>query len=55
MGVWEIMFLARAYGRAEYRYIEMLLTAAALHWIMSIALELVRSRLERHYGRGFHR
>jgi len=55
MGVWEIMFLARAYGRAEYRYIEMLLTAAALYWVMSIAFELVQTRLERYYAKGFHR
>ncbi len=55
MGVWEIMFLARAYGRAEYRYIEMLLTAAALYWIMSIGFELVQARLERYYGKGFRR
>lgn len=36
LGVWEIMFLARSYGRAEYRYLEMLLAAAGMYWILSI-------------------
>jgi len=53
MGVWELMFLARSYGRAEYRYIEMLLTAAVLYWVLSISFELVQARIERHFGRGF--
>jgi polar amino acid transport system permease protein len=53
MGVWEVMYLARTYGRAEYRYIEMLLTAALIYWAMSICFELVQARIERHYGRGF--
>ncbi|QVK33258.1 amino acid ABC transporter permease [Pseudomonas syringae] len=53
MGVWEVMFLAQSYGRSSYRYIEMLTTAAALYWIMSIGLELLQSRLERHYGKAY--
>ncbi|TDV51181.1 amino acid ABC transporter membrane protein (PAAT family) [Pseudomonas graminis] len=53
MGVWEVMFLAQSYGRSSYRYIEMLTTAAVLYWLMSIGLELIQLRLERHYGKGF--
>lgn len=52
MGLWELNFLAQSYGRATYRYMEMLLTAAAIYWLMSIVLELVQTRLERRYGRG---
>jgi polar amino acid transport system permease protein len=52
MGVWELMFLARSYGRAEYRYIEMLLTAAVIYWALSIGFELIQARLERYYGKG---
>ncbi len=52
MGLWELNFLAQSYGRATYRYMEMLLTAAAIYWSMSIVLELVQARLERYYGRG---
>lgn len=53
MGVWEIMFLAQSYGRANYRYIEMLTTAAALYWVLSIGFELIQARLEQHFGKGF--
>ncbi|WP_259754914.1 amino acid ABC transporter permease [Pseudomonas sp. GCEP-101] len=53
MGVWEVMFLAQSYGRASYRYIEMLSAAALLYWLMSIGLELIQARLERHYGRAY--
>ncbi|MES2907274.1 MAG: amino acid ABC transporter permease [Pseudomonadota bacterium] len=53
MGVAEIMFLAQAYGRSTYRYLEMLTTAALIYWIMSLAFEILQSRLEAHYGKGF--
>ncbi len=55
MGVWELMFLARSYGRSEYRFIEMLLAAAVIYWLLSIGFELIQTRIERYYGRGFHR
>jgi polar amino acid transport system permease protein len=51
MGLWELNFLAQSYGRATYRYMEMLLTAAVIYWILSIALELVQYRLELKFGR----
>ncbi len=47
MGLWEVMFLAQSYGRASYRYVEMLLTAAMLYWLMSIVLEFGQALLER--------
>ncbi|MBO1540661.1 amino acid ABC transporter permease [Pseudomonas sp. OA65] len=53
MGVWEVMFLAQSYGRSSYRYIEMLTTAAIIYWLMSIALELIQARMERHYGKAY--
>ncbi|SFH23114.1 amino acid ABC transporter permease [Pseudomonas sp. NFACC45] len=53
MGVWEVMFLAQSYGRSSYRYIEMLTTAAIIYWLMSIALELIQTRMERHYGKAY--
>jgi polar amino acid transport system permease protein len=51
MGVWELMVLARSYGRSEYRYIEMLLSAAVIYWALSIGFELIQARLERYYGK----
>ncbi|SDN73857.1 amino acid ABC transporter membrane protein, PAAT family [Pseudomonas arsenicoxydans] len=53
MGVWEVMFLAQSYGRSSYRYIEMLTTAAVIYWVMSIGLELLQARMERHYGKAY--
>lgn len=53
MGVTEIMFVAQSYGRASYRYIEMLTTAAAIYWFLSIMFELVQARLESHFGKGY--
>ena len=55
MGVWELMFVARTAGRAEFRHLEMLITAAILYWILSIGLELVQVRLEAYYGKGHKR
>ena len=51
MGVWEIMFLAQSFGRSSYRYLEMLTTAAAIYWVLSIVFEIVQARLEAHFGR----
>jgi polar amino acid transport system permease protein len=52
MGLWELNFLAQSYARATFHYMEMLLCAAAIYWLMSIAFELVQARLERRFGRG---
>ena len=52
MGVWELMYLARAHGRAEFRYIEMLITAAIIYWVISIVFELTQARIEAYYGKG---
>jgi polar amino acid transport system permease protein len=52
MGLWELNFLAQSYARASYHYMEMLISAAAIYWLMSICFELVQARLERRFGRG---
>jgi polar amino acid transport system permease protein len=51
VGVWELMFLARTQGRAEFKHLEMLITAAIIYWILSVAFEFVQSRIEAHYGK----
>lgn len=51
IGVWELMFLARTMGRADFRHLEMLITAAVLYWILSIVLERVQARLEHRFDR----
>jgi polar amino acid transport system permease protein len=52
MGLWELNFLAQSYARASYRYMEMLITAALIYWLLSIVFELVQYRLERRFGKG---
>ncbi|OWO89565.1 amino acid ABC transporter permease [Rhizobium esperanzae] len=51
IGVWELMFLARTLGQSTFNHMEMLISAAVIYWIMSIGLELIQSRIERHFAR----
>jgi len=51
VGVWEIMYLARTQGQAEFRHIEMLITASMIYWLLSISLELIQAQIERYFGR----
>ncbi|SCM75985.1 putative amino-acid ABC transporter permease protein YckJ [uncultured Pleomorphomonas sp.] len=53
MGLWELNFLAQSYGRSTYHYMEMLLTAAFIYWLLSILFELVQHRLEVRFGRAY--
>lgn len=55
MGVWELMYLARTYGRAEFKYMEMLISAALIYWMLSAVFEVIQARIERHYGKSLHR
>ena len=50
VGVWDLMFVARAQGRAEFRMLEMLITASLIYWFLSIILELLQARIERRYN-----
>jgi len=52
MGLWELNFLAQSYARSSFRYMEMLLAAALIYWILSVGFEVVQFRLERRFGRG---
>ncbi|NIR32500.1 MAG: amino acid ABC transporter permease [Gammaproteobacteria bacterium] len=52
IGVMELTFLAKTAGRAEFRHLEMLITAAILYWIISFIFEMVQARIERYYGKG---
>jgi polar amino acid transport system permease protein len=52
MGLWELNFLAQSYARASFHYMEMLIAAAAIYWLLSIVFEMVQFRLERRFGQG---
>ncbi|AYG76835.1 amino acid ABC transporter permease [Rhizobium sp. CCGE532] len=51
LGVWELTFLARTIGQPTFHHMEMLITASLIYWIMSACLEVLQSRLERHFAR----
>ncbi|ANW03047.1 amino acid ABC transporter permease [Bradyrhizobium icense] len=51
IGVWELTFLARTVGQDSFHHMEMLISVAIIYWLMSICLELVQSRIERHFAR----
>jgi polar amino acid transport system permease protein len=52
LGAWELMYMARTHGRAEFKYMEMLIAAALIYWGMSAVFELVQNRIERRFGKG---
>ncbi len=52
VGVWELTFLAKTQGRAEFKHLEMLITASIVYWIISISFETIQTRIRRHYGKG---
>jgi len=51
VGVWDIMFIARTQGRADFKILEMLITASIIYWVMSMLLELLQNRIESHYAK----
>lgn len=55
VGVWELTFLAKTQGRAEFKHLEMLITASLVYWAMSICFEMAQARIEAHYGKGDRR
>jgi polar amino acid transport system permease protein len=52
LGLQELNFLAQSYGRTSFHYVEMLASAAAIYWLLSLVFELAQARLERRFGRG---
>jgi polar amino acid transport system permease protein len=51
VGVWDIMFIARTQGRADFKILEMLITASIIYWILSMVLEIVQQKIEKYYGK----
>lgn len=51
VGVWDLMFLSRTIGRADFKILEMLITASIVYWVLSIVLELVQKRVEAHFSK----
>ena len=52
VGVWDLTYRAKTAGRAEFKHLEMLITAALIYWLLTIVLEIFQTRIEQHYGKG---
>lgn len=52
LGAWDLMYMARTHGKAEFKYMEMLITAALIYWALSASFEVIQSRIEKRYGKG---
>ena len=52
IGVQELLWRARIEGSANFRSLEMYLTAALIYWILTMVLSLAQDRLEKRMARG---
>ena len=52
VGVWELTRTAQVLGKRDFQVFEFLIAAAVIYWVMSVAFEVVQSRLEAYYGKG---
>jgi len=52
MGVMELFNVARIQARTEFKFFEMLISAAIFYWVISIVFEAIQARIEAHYGKG---
>ena len=55
MGIWELTFRANRLARQQSKFIEMLLLAALLYWILTIISSWLESRLERKLAEAYER
>jgi polar amino acid transport system permease protein len=55
LGAWELMYMARTHGRAEFKYIEMLISAAMIYWALSITFETTQARFVAYFGKSERR
>jgi polar amino acid transport system permease protein len=53
--VWEILWRAQRVGRANFKNLEALLTAALFYWIITIIFTVVQGRVETYVARGERR
>ncbi|WP_419905963.1 amino acid ABC transporter permease [Kiloniella sp.] len=52
LGAWELMYMARLHGRAEFKNMEMMITAALIYWMLSMSMEYFQAKIERKFGKG---
>jgi polar amino acid transport system permease protein len=55
MGIWEITYRASRFARRDSKFMEMLLLAAALYWILTIISSWLEGRLEKRLSHAYER
>jgi polar amino acid transport system permease protein len=55
MGVWEVTYRANRFARKDSKFMEMLLLAAAIYWVMTIISEWLQARLEQRMAQSSRR
>jgi polar amino acid transport system permease protein len=55
MGIWEVTYRANRLARADSKFIEMFLVAAAVYWILTMVSEWLQGRLEQRMARSERR
>jgi len=55
MGIWELTFRANRLARQESKFIEMLLLAALIYWILTIVSSWLEARLEHRLAQAYER
>jgi len=55
LGVWEMTYLAREYGKNDSKFLEMLLVAALVYWALTIISSYLQQRLERSMAHAYER
>jgi len=51
MGVWEVTYRASRFARRDSKFMEMLLLAAAIYWVLTLISEWLQARLEERLAR----
>lgn len=52
LGAWDLMYMARTHGKSDFKYMEMLITAAVIYWALSAFFEVIQARIEKRMGKG---
>jgi polar amino acid transport system permease protein len=52
LGAWDLMYMARTHGKSDFKYMEMLITAAVIYWALSGFFEIIQARIEHRLGKG---
>jgi polar amino acid transport system permease protein len=55
IGIWELTYRAMRWARKDSKFMEMILLAAAVYWLLTIISSWLESRLERRMSHAYER